>query len=376
MYACTKKLNRMTEYLVYTSFAFVGFQFFNVLLNFLFPQKIKKTDIPFYEKVSILIPARNEEKNIGNLLESIIQHRDEKYEIIVFNDNSTDRTEEIVRNYIQRDSRIQLINSTELPHGWLGKNYACHQLAQNAYGNYLLFLDADVVLSENVIDDVIAYAKNKHLKLLSIFPYQLQLTRGEKASVPVMHYILLTLLPLIFVRISPFWSHAAANGQFMLFEADTYKKMFPHKKFKNSPVEDIQIARYYKKMKYKIACIIGEERIKCRMYKSCQQALNGFSKNIFMFFGNSPIMAFLFWIMAALGFIPVWLYNESLLFLYFTLLILIQFFYAIRSKQNPFITCLYFPVHLIFMFHVMLKAIFARKKKNNLWKERNIYLSS
>ncbi len=365
----------MIEYLSYISIVFIGFQFFNVLINFLFSQKITKTNNISSEKISILIPARNEENNIGKLLNSIIKSKDEQLEIIVFNDNSNDNTEKIVKNYLQRDSRIKLINSRALPHGWLGKNYACHQLAQNAQGNYLIFLDADVIISNNIIADVVSYAQKNNLKLLSIFPYQIQNSWGEKATIPLMHYILLTLLPLIFVKISPFASHAAANGQFLLFEANTYKKLFPHEKFKKSPVEDIQIARFYKKLKLNIACIIGEERIQCRMYQSYSEALNGFSKNIFMFFGNIPLIAFIFWILAALGFIPVIYYNQNLLILYFLLFILIQFLYAIRCKQNPIITCLFFPMHMVFMFHVMLKSLLIKKKKIYLWKERNIYVS-
>lgn len=255
------------QYFVYISFGFLCFQLFNVLINFLFRQAIAKTEIQNNDLISVLIPARNEENNIARLLDAL-QKLNNNIEILVCNDHSTDKTEEIISRYQTTDQRIRLIESEVLPKGWLGKNHACYQLAKQASGKYLLFIDADVVISGNIIADAVSYAKKHKLGLLSVFPKQVLLTTGEKKAVPLMNYILLTLLPLIFVRMSPFKSHTAANGQFMLFESKTYFELEPHKQFKNSAVEDIAISKFYKKQKIKIACLIGEERIQCRMYDS------------------------------------------------------------------------------------------------------------
>lgn len=360
------------QYFVYISFGFLCFQLFNVLINFLFRQAIAKTEIQNNDLISVLIPARNEENNIARLLDAL--HKlNNNIEILVCNDHSTDKTEEIISRYQTTDQRIRLIESEVLPKGWLGKNHACYQLAKQASGKYLLFIDADVVISGNIIADAVSYAKKHKLGLLSVFPKQVLLTTGEKKAVPLMNYILLTLLPLIFVRMSPFKSHTAANGQFMLFESKTYFELEPHKQFKNSAVEDIAISKFYKKQKIKIACLIGEERIQCRMYDSYKDALNGFSKNIFMFFGNSPIVAFLFWVFVTLGIVPIIFYNINLILIYLLGVLLIQFLYAIICRQSIIITIVYFPANMFFMLRVMINALIIKKQKNYLWKGRNIY---
>lgn len=360
------------QYLVYISFGFLCFQLFNVLINFIFRQAIAKTEIQNNDLISVLIPARNEENNIACLLDAL-QKFNNNIEILVCNDHSTDNTEEIISRYQTTDQRIRLIESEVLPKGWLGKNHACYQLAKQASGKYLLFVDADVVISGNIIADAVSYAKKHKLGLLSVFPKQVLLTIGEKKSVPLMNYILLTLLPLVFVRFSPFKSHTAANGQFILFESKTYFELEPHKQFKNSAVEDISISKFYKRQKIKIACLIGEERIQCRMYNSYKDALNGFSKNIFMFFGNSPIMAFIFWAFVTLGIVPIILYNINLILLYLLGVLLIQFLYAITCKQSIITTIVYFPANMFFMLQVMINALIIKKQKKYLWKGRNIY---
>jgi len=352
---------------------FVAFQFVNVFLNLIFRQKIKQTSLPFDELISVLIPARNEEHNIGLILDDLKKMNSLKLEIIVYDDQSTDNTFAIVQKHANADKRIKLIQSNGLPKQWLGKNHACYQLGQQANGRYYLFVDADVRLHGNVISDAISHLEKHKLGLLSFFPIQIQKTLGEKLTVPIMNYILLTLLPLIFVRISPFSSHSAANGQFMLFNANHYKKHQPHKMFKTSPVEDIVISRFYKRQNIKIACITGDNRIKCRMYESYKGALNGFAKNVLMFFGNKPVLALLFGMFAVFGFIPLILLSSELLLLYFIVIIIIQILYSFISRQNSVINTLLFPLQLLFLFQVLITSILNKKFKQYSWKGRNIY---
>ncbi len=366
----------LTDFLVLFVFCFAGFQGGNVLLNLLFRQRLFSTRLNTDEKVSVLIPARDEEKNIEQLLSLLRQIETPFLEIIVCDDHSTDRTREIVTQFASLDNRIRLIESKPLPSGWLGKNHACYQLAQVASGRYFLFVDADVRIYGTIISDAVAYCRKYHLGLLSIFPKQIMLTNGEKRSVPLMNYILLTLLPLIFVRVSPFASHAAANGQFMLFDAEVYRALNPHEKFRNSPVEDISIARHFKRNKIKVGCVTGEKRVECRMYSTYEDAINGFAKNIFMFFGNSPFLAFLFWAIVTLGFIPVLIFSIQWFWLFIIMVLFNLFSYALVSKQNPWESVLLFPTHVWFMLQVMRKAWSNRKNKNYLWKGRNIYLRS
>ncbi len=360
-------------YLAYISLLFVAMQFFNALINFLFRQNIISSSFYYKGLVSVLIPARNEAENIADLLSDLQNVNAPNLEIIVFNDESSDQTAQVVQSFVNKDKRIRLIDSPGLPEGWLGKNYACSQLAKEASGNYLLFLDADVRIEGCLIEDAVMYCKRHNLKLLSCFPTQIQNTFGELISVPVMNYILLTLLPLIFVRKSPFISHAAANGQFMLFKTDTYRHINPHLLFKNEVVEDIVIARYFKKKKIRIACVTGESRLRCRMYSSYNEALSGFSKNIFMFFGNYSSLAMLFWLFSTFGFLPVIFELPQFICGYFGLFIGSLLLYSSLSRQNLMYSIFLFPLQLIFLLQVMGNTILQRKNNTMEWKKRNIY---
>ncbi len=349
----------------YIVFTFNVLQLLVSLINLIFREKppAKKTeDEPL---VSILIPARNEELNIGILLSDLLRQNYSNIEIIVFDDQSEDRTAEIVGIYAAKDKRIKLIKSDGLPAGWLGKNYACNSLAMIARGRYLLFLEADVRISGNIIASIVQFASTRNLSLVSIFPKQIMVTRGEKNSVPVMNYILLSLLPLMLVRKSFFPSLAAASGKFMFFERDIYKLVLPHQKLRANMVGDIETARMLKKLGYRIACLTGNNEVRCRMYRGFGEAVNGFSKNIAYFFGNSLLLAFLFWIVTTLGFIPVVTSLSAFwIIAYLLIYLLTRVFVSLASEQKVLINISRIVPQQISLGFFILRALRNRIKED------------
>ena len=365
----------MITYLAYIALGFAGIQFINAFINLVFLQRIRHSEAPVNDLVSVLIPARNEENNIRILLKCLQEISYKHLEILVFNDQSTDKTASIVKEFAIQDNRIRLIESEGLEKGWLGKNYACHFLASEAKGDYYLFMDADVQIEKSIIEESVNRCKKYQLGLLSAFPKQIIQSLGEKITVPLMNYILLTLLPLIFIRVSPFTSHSAANGQFMLFLASVYKKMKPHEEFKSSPVEDIRISRYLKRNKIKVACILGDNRITCRMYHGFHEATHGFAKNTLMFFGNSSVLAILFWAFTTLGFIPVLFVNLDLLICYITTILMTRMIVSLISKQNLLENVLFIIPQQFVLIYIISKAIQLKRKQDYIWKGRKIYSS-
>jgi glycosyltransferase involved in cell wall biosynthesis len=360
-------------YLAYFVVLFALIQLFVAIANLLFEIGLSPKIKNYKDLVSVLIPARNEEKNIANILTDLIQQQYQNIEIIVFDDMSTDNTAEIVNGFSKSDNRVTLIKSTGLEYGWFGKNYACHSLSNQAKGKYLLFLDADVRIGMNLIHKSISYTEKYKLGLVSIFPKQIILSLGEWLTVPSMNYILLTLLPLFLVRKSGFPSLSAANGQFMLFNASIYHKLKPHEQFKSNKVEDIEIARYYKSKGIKIACLPGNENIKCRMYYGFSDAVNGFSKNIICFFGNSFVLAVIFWFVTTLGFLAVWIgLHIKYLFLYLLLILFIRIIVSVISKQNVVNNVFFLIPQQIIMGLLIYKAIIKKLKNQYEWKGRNI----
>ncbi len=344
--------------------------FINFISKVGFPNKINVDYQPF---VSVLIPARNEEKNIGNLLSDLSEFTYKNLEILIYNDLSTDCTGGIVNSYSLTDQRIKLINGVKPYKGWLGKNFACHKLATQAKGELLLFLDADVRVKNGLIEQSIAYLENYKLSLLSVFPHQLMPVKETRYAVPLMNWILLSLLPLFLIRVSSWKSFSAANGQFMLFRAAAYSKYRPHEKFCNNPVEDIETIRYFKKKKLKTATLLGDEHIQCTMYHSLEESINGFSKNIFRFFGGSIILTVLFGLLTTFAPVLVLILGNWWLFLIYMLqIILIRIFVSLASKQNLHDNLLYMPVQPYIFLKIIFNAIVQKKNKTLLWKDRNI----
>jgi glycosyltransferase involved in cell wall biosynthesis len=363
----------MISILLYIILGFTIIQWFVALVNLLFKVRLPKFKEIEHPLISILIPARNEQNNIGNILQDLIDQEYQNIEIIVCNDHSEDDTQKVIESFLQQDSRIRILDSEPLPEGWLGKNWACRQLSQKAKGTYFLFVDADVRMNPDLLSTTLQYHKNQKVGLLTIFPTQKMESSGEYLTVPLMHYILLTLLPLILVRKSKFSSLSAANGQFMFFDAEKYQQMDPHTLVRNNKVEDITISRIFKNHQIPVACITGIESISCRMYHNLKDGIQGFSKNMVTFFGNSYFLAFLFWGVTTLSLIFIPLTGspvQNLLFFFFY--VTTKIMVSIVAKQNILKNILFtIPQHFMMLIIIVQSYIYSKNRKQ-IWKGRSI----
>jgi glycosyltransferase involved in cell wall biosynthesis len=323
--------------------------------------------------VSVLIPARDEEKNIPNLLLDLGQIPYRNLQILIYNDESSDRTEHIVREFRRKDQRISLLPGKPLPEHWTGKNHACHQLALQARGEFYLFLDADVRIRGNLIRNGISRMVSEDLALLSIFPVQVMKTFGAKISVPLMNWILLSLLPMPLIRKSKRPSLAAANGQFMLMPALIYRAFRFHEAFKEHRIEDMAIIRLLKKKGYHVETYLGNSDISCSMYDRLGQAIEGFTKNIFLFFGNSVIVTILYALLITLAPVFIIIYLPVYAWIIYALLILImRINISVASRQPVFRNLLFLIPQQIVLLFIIGKAVYNRLTGKLLWKGRNV----
>lgn len=323
--------------------------------------------------VSILIPVRNEEKDILNLLKSIRKQNYQHYEVIVLDDNSTDSTLQICRNFCETESRFQVLSGKALPKDWLGKNYACFQLASAAKGKLLMFLDADETIVNGLINNVIHRMKVSRLSLLSLFTNQKMVSWGERMVVPMMHFILLNLLPLRLVRLSKSSVFSAASGQFMLFDADNYKQNQWHERVKNKVVEDIEIMKLIKGYGYNGEALLANGYIYCRMYKNLGEAVNGFSKNLLAGFNNNVIGLFLYLLLVILGPIAIaCILSSELLLFALSLIILSRIMISLLAGQNVWLNILLHPLQLLCMVLISILSVKKHFTKTIIWKGRTI----
>ncbi|MDD4108624.1 MAG: glycosyltransferase family 2 protein [Prolixibacteraceae bacterium] len=357
----------------YIAFIFFALRFMVAAVNVVFSPVIKRRSKPERPLISVLIPARNEEKNILNILTDLKNQNYSNIEVIVFNDQSTDKTRELATMFTKADKRFRLIDSEGLPQGWLGKNHACHKLALGAKGEWILFLDADVRVKSGLFESALSEMELHGLKLLSIFPQQIMVTRGEKMTVPVMNSILLTLLPMILTRISSHPSLAAANGQFMMFEKSTYLNLKPHEAVKNFQTEDIAIARLYKSKQQKMECLTGDDTIRCRMYREFNDAVEGFSRNMAEFFGGSHLAALFYWIMGTFGIFPViFSLSPELSMVTILLIIGIKISVSYTSMQSSIQNIVFAIPQQAVMGWILFLSVKNKILKKGQWKGRSI----
>ncbi len=360
-------------YLAVFVLIFTGLRFITAASNLLFRQWLRSGKPLGSHEISILIPARNEEKNIETILESILQQDYPHWEAIVYDDISEDRTAELVKRYEAMDKRIRLISGDHLEPGWMGKNHACHKLSLEANGDYFLFTDADVEMEPGLLRDALAQIQRYRLNLLSIFPKQIMKSMGEKMTVPIMNWILVSLLPMILTRVSRHASLSAGNGQFMMFDAHSYREHLFHSHFRNQVAEDISIARFMKQIGLRIHTILSRGQVKCRMYRSLGEAKQGFAKNIIAFFGAKTTLSIFFLLVTTLGIIPVWIaMGLPAAIVYLAATSAIRAMVSAASSQNIWFNVLMAPIQHIMFINILGLAIHNKINKKNTWKGRKI----
>jgi chlorobactene glucosyltransferase len=269
--------------------------FFIVVWNLLLFRKkdIPKTDDSELPLVSILVPARNEEINIKNCLTSLLEQDYPNLEVIVLNDNSEDKTGEILKSVQQNYPRLKIISGKSLIKGWTGKTYACKQLAEEAKGKWLLFTDADTTHNKSSLREAMHIALYRKADLLSVFPKNEMKTFPEKLIMPMLYFTSFVLLPHYFVDKKGFVKFAMAVGPFMLFRRSAYDKIGGHESVKYSILEDVNIAKKIKEAGLHLVVADGQSGCSVRMYRNFREIWNGFSKNIFAGFNYSTPMLFI-----------------------------------------------------------------------------------
>ena len=243
--------------------------------------------------VSVLIPARNEEKNIERCLNSLRNQIYKNYEILVLNDNSTDKTGSILERIAAEDGRVKVFNGRPLPDDWYGKPYALHQLSNQAKGEILIFTDADTIHSPGSISWAITNLKYLKADMISGYIGQVFLTLGEVITVPLMFFLTGFVIPLFLNRYTKSSMFSAAIGQFIVIKHEVFNAIGGCESFKKKTSEDIYLSRYVKRKGYSTRFLNITEHVKCRMYTGYRSAIEGIGKNVFDFLGKNTLVIFL-----------------------------------------------------------------------------------
>jgi len=213
-----------------------------------------------YPKVSIILPARNEEEFIGKCLDSLTKQDYENYEIIVIDDSSDDATGEIISEYAKRDSKIIPVSARPKPEGWMGKNWACMEGYRKATGELLLFTDADTNHSKNVLSLAVAHLISFDLDALSAIPKMLTFDFWTKITLPMISTFLHTRFSALNVN-NPSKKTGYFFGSFFILKKKTYEEVGMHEGVKQEIIEDGALGKKVKELGYKMKMVRGDHLI-------------------------------------------------------------------------------------------------------------------
>jgi cellulose synthase/poly-beta-1,6-N-acetylglucosamine synthase-like glycosyltransferase len=239
------------------------------------------------EKVSILIPARNEEQHIERTVRSALDQQGlTEFEVIVLDDGSTDGTAEILRSI--HDDRLKVLHGKDSPPpaGWLGKPYACARLSAHATGSVIVFVDADVDLAPHAISSAIGLLRTREFDLVAPYPRLIAKGWFERLVQPLVVWSWASTVPLAWAESSQRASLSAANGQLLVFDARAYRGIEGHRAVADNVLEDIALMRAVRMAGGRAITVDGSRIADCRMYSGTQEVIDGYSKSLWAAFGG------------------------------------------------------------------------------------------
>jgi chlorobactene glucosyltransferase len=242
------------------------------------------TPPPVLPKVSILVPARNEERAIAGCIQSLLAQDYPAFEVLALDDQSSDSTGSILEQIAITQLKLKVLVGSPPPEGMLGKNWACVQLAQQAQGDLLFFTDADTLHQPHSLRLIVTALTGEQADLMTGFPRQEVHSWGERLLVPFFSWASYCFIPLGLAYKTRLPVLSIAAGQMLLFRRQAYQAIGGHGGSGSSIIDDLTLARRIKAAGLRWRVMHISDLITCRMYQSSRQAFDGFSKNLFAAF--------------------------------------------------------------------------------------------
>lgn len=243
-------------------------------------------------RISVCVPARNEERNIRTCIELILAQDYPNFEVIALEDRSTDGTAAILRQLAAQNNRLTIVHGSELPKGWAGKPHALYQASAVARGEWLCFVDADTFLSPNTLSACYVKALETKADMFTIMTFQILGSFWERVIMPIV----MTALSVGFSprKVNdPNSRDAIANGQFILIKRSVYDAIGGHESVKDQIVEDKAISEQVKWNGYRLIVANGYTVARTRMYTSLAEMWEGWTKNIYLGLRDRPSLLML-----------------------------------------------------------------------------------
>lgn len=235
---------------------------------------------PYRPYISLLIPARNEARNIARLLEGALRQQYDAYEVIVVDDHSIDATPDILAHYAARDPRLRVVHGDPLPSGWMGKPYACVQAADAARGEWLIFLDADTIPLPTFVAALVSFVQKQEYDMVTVFPFMELGSFWERFILPPFITLLHAVFPFHRLNAPDVRSdEVMAIGQCICVRRDAYTAIGGHTAVRGEVLDDVMLARALHHAGFRTAAMLGLRDLRVRMYTSGREVVAGLTKN-------------------------------------------------------------------------------------------------
>lgn len=362
---------------------FLALGLFTVIFNTLtVPHMDGYPPAPRWPRVSILVPARNEAENIESCVLSLLAQEYPDFEVIVLNDHSTDETEVILTRLAGQFSRLRVLTGKPLPPGWFGKHWACHQLAQAASGELLLFTDADTRHAPSMLQESVSALMAEGADLVTAFPHEEVVTWGERLVVPFIGFGIFTFLPIRLIQRLRWATLAVTIGQFMLFRRAAYEAVGGYEAVRDEVLDDVRLGQRIIRAGFEWRLMDGTRQVSCRMYRGFWDAVDGFCKNLFAVFGYRILPYALTFLVVGTAFLEPpfvllarrlgWLYPPFPLFYAYAAVVTSFSLWALafRRFRFPLYLVLFYPLILSVFMLIAARSFVQMATGTATWKDR------
>ena len=251
----------------------------SMIISFRDAPYLDKFDLVAHDtpKVSIIVPARNEEEFISKCLDSLLDQDYQNYEIIAIDDSSEDSTGEIIKKYAEKNSKIIHVNARPKPGDWMGKNWACMEGYKKASGELLLCTDSDTKYSKNVVSLAVTHLLSKKLDALTVIPKLLCFDKWTKITLPMLSTFLHTRFSAIRVN-DPSKKTGYFFGSFFIIKKSVYEAIGTHEGVKHEIIEDGALGKKVKESGFKLRMVRGEHLIEAIWARNWSTLWNGLKR--------------------------------------------------------------------------------------------------
>ena len=276
--------------LSYIAVVFWASALLNIILNLLLLGRLRRKEMDHFPFVSVIVPARNEERAIERMLRALLAQEYPEFEVIVVDDRSTDSTGSIVDRIASEDGRLVAIHGAETPAGWLGKPFALHQGSERARGEMLLFVDADVHYAPQTLRTAVEHIEATGRAMVALLPHFECRSLWEHALMPALPMAPFSF-PLWINEFVPLTYLAIGAGTGNLIRRSAYDATGGHESLRDAVVDDVGLAHHMRRSGFSTGIARTERLVSVRMYHGFREIVSGFTKNAFPSLGRSYVLA-------------------------------------------------------------------------------------